>query len=360
MRYRILLPKLIAYFFLLLIGIWLWYISIPALIAWLVWETNGRKEIKWMVTGGMIVLSIVLTISSVTSKNQPIENNQLASIPIQQNSQPLTQQTTTVSVAAPVKKNIPSPPVKTDVKSAVKTSAPTDTASSTAQPLTILTPVKTEQPATDLFIVTQIVDGDTIKIDINGRTETIRLIGLDTPEVVDSREPVQCLGVEASNKAKELLAGKKVRIEMDYSQGDRDKYGRLLAYVYREDGLFYDKYMIEQGFAHEYTYNIPYKYQTEFKAAQKLAQENQRGLWSPGACSENVVSSPTSTVPTQTTVVSQPAGNYYTSSYYTSKYYYPAACPGWRGLSSKYLKAFDSLESLLAAYPSRTLSPQCQ
>ena len=117
-------------------------------------------------------------------------------------------------------------------------------------------------------------------------------------------------------------------------------------------------YMIEQGYAHEYTYDLPYKYQTEFKAAKKAAQENQLGLWSPATCNGDTASSSVTTTQTTSTTVS--TNIYYTSSYYTSKYYYPESCDGWRSLSTKYLKSFNSLEDLLAAYPSRTLSPQCQ
>lgn len=207
------------------------------------------------------------------------------------------------------------------------------------------------------YSVVDVVDGDTIKININGTQTTLRLIGIDTPETVDPRKPVQCFGREASNKAKELLSGKKVRIEKDPTQGELDKYGRTLAYVYRDDGLFYNKYIIEQGYAHEYTYNTPYKYQSEFKAAEKSARENQLGLWSPTTCNGDTSSGATTTnlAPTQ-----QTSGKYYTSSYASSKYYYPQSCTAWQSLSASYLKAFDTLEALLVAYPSRTLSPQCQ
>lgn len=230
----------------------------------------------------------------------------------------------------------------------------------TTQPNQPQTSAKTEPPAINLYSVTGVVDGDTIKISMNGKEETFRLIGMDTPETVDPRKPVQCFGKEASNKAKEFLTSKKIRIETDSTQGELDKYGRRLAYIYREDGLFYNKYMIEQGYAHEYTYNTPYKYQAEFKAAQKSAQDNQRGLWSPDTCNGDTTSSVTTPTPSQTTTANSSAGKYYTSSFHTSKYYYPASCPEWQSLSPSYLKMFDSLGALLAAYPSRTLSPQCQ
>ncbi|MBD3244547.1 MAG: hypothetical protein GF335_00980 [Candidatus Moranbacteria bacterium] len=140
-------------------------------------------------------------------------------------------------------------------------------------------PAKNPKTNQEFYPVLKVVDGDTITVNIKGRQEKIRMIGLDTPETVDPRKPVQCFGKEASNKAKELLANKKVRLEKDPSQGDRDKYNRLLRYVYLEDGTLYNKLMIEQGFAHEYTYNIPYKYQNQFKTAQKQARKNKRGLW---------------------------------------------------------------------------------
>lgn len=136
----------------------------------------------------------------------------------------------------------------------------------------------------DLYDVVKVVDGDTIDVNIDGKTERLRLIGIDTPETVDPRKPVQCFGKEASNKAKELLEGKKVRLESDDSQDNRDKYDRLLRYVHLEDGTLYNKIIIAEGYAHEYTYNVPYKYQSEFKQAQKEAEEAEKGLWSPSTC----------------------------------------------------------------------------
>ncbi|MFA5438210.1 MAG: thermonuclease family protein [Candidatus Omnitrophota bacterium] len=201
--------------------------------------------------------------------------------------------------------------------------------------------INSEEPG--LVKVVSVVDGDTIKAFLNGETKTIRLIGVDTPETVDPRKEVQCFGKEASDKTKESLTDKMVRLEVDSTQGDQDKYGRLLRYVFLEDGTLFNNLLIEQGYAHEYTYDNPYKYQSDFKASEKSAREAQRGLWDPNTCGENTT-----------------ATKYYTSSDKTSKYYYPEACDGWKSLSSSYLKSFNSLEDLLVAYPSRTLSPQCQ
>lgn len=135
-----------------------------------------------------------------------------------------------------------------------------------------------------LYSISRIIDGDTIKIKTGGQNETVRLIGLDTPETVDPRRPVECFGKEASEKAKSILSGEKVRIETDPSQGLRDKYGRLLAYVFLSDGTLFNKMMIEEGYGHEYTYHLPYKYQKEFKAAEQTARELKKGLWADGVC----------------------------------------------------------------------------
>lgn len=132
--------------------------------------------------------------------------------------------------------------------------------------------------------VTKVVDGDTIHVLLDGKNQTIRLIGLDTPEVVDPRKTVQCFGKEASARAKELLTGKLVRLENDPTQGDTDKYKRLLRYVFMEDGTNFNKKMIEDGYGHEYTYNLPYKYMEEFKQAEKDARIHKRGLWADNAC----------------------------------------------------------------------------
>jgi len=137
----------------------------------------------------------------------------------------------------------------------------------------------------ELYKVVRVTDGDTVVVDINGVSEKIRLIGIDTPETVDPRKPVQCFGIEASNKAKELLSDREVILEKDESQGNKDKYNRLLRYVKTKEGLFYNLEIIKQGYAHEYTYDIPYKYQKEFKEAEDYARTNKLGLWADDTCS---------------------------------------------------------------------------
>lgn len=222
---------------------------------------------------------------------------------------------------------------------------------------------KNSSSSVTLYQVLEVVDGDTIKVNLNGATTTIRLIGMDTPETLDPRKVVQCFGKEASARAKELLSGKMVRLENNSTTEELDKYSRPLKYVYLEDGTFYNDKMIRDGYAHEYTYNKPYKYQTQFKEAQKEASINLRGLWAADTCNGDTTQeadqSSDSPVKSNTpTAIS--TGKYYTSSYSTSKYYYPESCDGWKSLTASYLKSYNSLDELLKDYPSRTLSSNCQ
>lgn len=164
------------------------------------------------------------------------------------------------------------------------------TAKTATQSAVIQTPIPTEK----LYKVVKVVDGDTIDVNINEKIERIRLIGIDTPEIVDPRKTVQCFGKEASDKAKLLLNNQLVSLEGDSTQGERDKYNRLLRYVFLKDGVSFNELMISEGYAHEYTYNLPYKYQNEYKNAEKSARENKRGFWADNIC---VTPTPTS-IPT--------------------------------------------------------------
>ena len=139
----------------------------------------------------------------------------------------------------------------------------------------------------DLHEVLSMIDGDTIVVNLNGVKETVRLIGVDTPETVHPSKPVQCFGAEASARTKSWLTGRSVTVVTDPSQGERDKYGRLLAYIWREDGLFVNRELISEGFAFEYTYNLPYEHQAEFQAAEAAAREGKEGLWADDACAES-------------------------------------------------------------------------
>lgn len=127
--------------------------------------------------------------------------------------------------------------------------------------------------------VERVIDGDTVVVRLPGGEEHVRLVGIDTPETVDPRKPVQCFGKEASNRTKALLPkGTAVRLERDVEA--RDKYGRLLAYLYRdEDGMFVNLDLAEEGYARPLTIPPNVAYADRFAAAAAEAQQAGRGLW---------------------------------------------------------------------------------
>lgn len=133
--------------------------------------------------------------------------------------------------------------------------------------------------------VTKVIDGDTFRVATDEGTATIRMIGIDTPETKDPRRPVECFGQEASDKLKELIEGQTVRLEPDPTQDDKDKYGRLLRYVFLNETNI-NKQMIAEGYAFEYTYQIPYQQQAEFQQAERDAEAAQKGLWAADICGE--------------------------------------------------------------------------
>jgi micrococcal nuclease len=140
--------------------------------------------------------------------------------------------------------------------------------------------------------VVRVVDGDTIVVSTSEGTEKVRLIGINTPETVDPRRPVECFGKEASRHTAELLSGKPVRLERDHRAGDRDKYGRLLRYVFLADGTLVNEQLIRDGYAQENGYGHAYDQRDKFRAAEREAQENFRGLWSPAICPPGEVTLP--------------------------------------------------------------------
>lgn len=130
--------------------------------------------------------------------------------------------------------------------------------------------------------VTRVVDGDTVVIRINGTDEKVRLIGVDTPETKDPRKPVQCFGEEASAFTTSVLSpGTRVRLERDVEE--RDRYDRILAYVYRlDDDLFVNRELVAKGYAVPLTIAPNVTYAEEFTALSAAARDSGLGLW--GAC----------------------------------------------------------------------------
>jgi micrococcal nuclease len=126
--------------------------------------------------------------------------------------------------------------------------------------------------------VVRVVDGDTLVVRIGGRAEKVRLIGVDTPESVDPRRPVQCFGKEASEFTRRLAEGKRVTLLREAGPGDRDRYGRLLRYVFSPDGTLLNGEIIRQGYGHAYL-RYPFARMEEFRALERQAREHGLGLW---------------------------------------------------------------------------------
>jgi micrococcal nuclease len=125
----------------------------------------------------------------------------------------------------------------------------------------------------EIYKVKRVIDGDTLLL-ING--ERVRLIGVDTPETKHPQKPVEYFGREAYLFTKEMVDGKEARFEFDRQK--RDRYGRLLAYVYLLDGTFLNAEIIKQGYGFAYT-KFPFKYMEEFRRYEREAREKRKGLW---------------------------------------------------------------------------------
>jgi micrococcal nuclease len=129
------------------------------------------------------------------------------------------------------------------------------------------------------YSVTDVVDGDTIDVQIDGKEETIRLLLVDTPETVHPSKPVQPFGPEASDFMKELLKGEEVELEIGISE--RDKYGRILAYVYTKEGKMVNELLLKKGLARvAYIFPPNTKYVDDFREIQRDAQLREKGIWS--------------------------------------------------------------------------------
>jgi micrococcal nuclease len=125
--------------------------------------------------------------------------------------------------------------------------------------------------------VVHVSDGDTITVDLAGRVERVRILGADTPEVVDPRKPVQCFGPEASAHTKARLPpGTRVTLETDAEP--RDRYGRLLAYVYVGQER-YDDELLRLGFARLLVIPPNGVHAREMLQAELGARAAHRGLW---------------------------------------------------------------------------------
>ncbi len=137
---------------------------------------------------------------------------------------------------------------------------------------------KRAQSERKLYAVLDVVDGDTVEVAYRGG-ESVRVIGIDTPETVHPSVPDECGGAAASAAAQRLLDGERVALVFDRSQGRRDAYGRLLAYIQVPGSGDFGRAMIKRGLAAEYTYDIAYDRQASYQRAQARAQAADKAMW---------------------------------------------------------------------------------
>jgi len=138
-------------------------------------------------------------------------------------------------------------------------------------------PVASQRESTVVQVV-RVIDGDTIEVCCIGwKRESIRYIGINTPETHHSTKGVEAYGKEAAEANARLVSGKTIRLEFDVQQ--RDRHGRILAYVYLEDGTFVNAWLVQNGYAQVMTVPPNVKYQELFLKLQREARDVGRGLW---------------------------------------------------------------------------------
>ena len=150
---------------------------------------------------------------------------------------------------------------------------PCDATGTAARPLAL------QAAASGPYTVEKVVDGDRIRISCNGTSTRVRLVGINAPESVKEDAPVECGGPEASTYLHSLLDGQQVFLSADPAQGVRDKYDRILAYVWTSDGILANRTILEQGHAEATGYGKSFACSEDFTAAADEARKNGVGRW---------------------------------------------------------------------------------
>lgn len=236
-------------------------VTIPFSLIWLVWRKNDWPKQKKLTASFFILIFCLIFVVGGLWLNKNIKKNPSA-LPFSSDRNSQIEIFSGENVNSPIEEN----------------SAPNGLDNLSGSANREIKDEKTENLEGEIYSVVRVIDGDTIKLE-DGRT--VRYIGIDTPETVSPSKPVQCFGKEASDKNRELVEGKKVRLVKDVSE--TDKYGRLLRYVFVGD-LFVNDYLVREGYAHAVTFPPDIKFSDQFKNAQKDARERKIGLWSDTAC----------------------------------------------------------------------------
>lgn len=138
--------------------------------------------------------------------------------------------------------------------------------------------LQAEKTQPGLYSIERFVDGDTISVNMDGKAETVRMIGIDTPETHKPNTPVQCYGPAAAAYVKNLIGTNQVRLEADEKSTNRDRYNRLLRYVYLPDGRLVQAELVKNGYGFAYT-DFPFTKSDEFVRHHEEAKATTKGLW---------------------------------------------------------------------------------
>lgn len=176
----------------------------------------------------------------------------------------------------------PTQPIKSNASFSVSTTIPVvSTVVSTTRIVLWPEPTKTNAQ------VTRVIDGDTVDVLIDGMVSTtrVRLLGINTPESVDPRRPVQCFGKEASRAVKDMVEGKRVALLEDLQADDRDRYGRWLRTLVSEEGMDINATLVFQGYAHAYVdFPLTKTRRAQLRMLQSRAETDRVGLWNEATC----------------------------------------------------------------------------
>lgn len=235
---------------------------------------NTLKKKNWFARHKIItvLLAFVLFIILIASWGSEEKENANANTEVAANNQNQSTKTITIPSLAEYDDDITADDNVQDIKQENVT-VPSNYTVVSADNINITNPAGSEA------MVSEVIDGDTVKLSDGNK---VRILGIDTPETKDPRKPVQCFGQEASAKMKELVEGKKVILLVDSSQGDKDKYGRLLRYIYLNNTDI-GAQMIKEGYAYAYT-KYPVAKMEEYKALETEAREDKIGLWEENTC----------------------------------------------------------------------------
>jgi micrococcal nuclease len=151
----------------------------------------------------------------------------------------------------------------------------------------VTTPSSTQVKVATNAVIVRHVDGDTVVAKMDGEQDEvkIRLLGVNTPESVDPRRPVECFGKEASAYTGKRTEGKRVRLDADPQADNVDKYGRFLRTIVLEDGTDVNAELVREGYAYAYvSFPMTAARKTSLKKLQSEAEAAKRGLWNPKTC----------------------------------------------------------------------------